>query len=104
MTKDVHVFLSDEDAAALTARARREVRSVTNMAHALILSGLRDDRPVMVAPPRRGRPPKPIVDLSDDGLADMVDRERLTPRSVLASMPVLTDFPVRTVQQRKGKP
>lgn len=58
MTKDVHVFLSDEDAEALSDRAKSEVRSVTNMAYALILRGLEDQRPVTVAAPRRGRPPK----------------------------------------------
>jgi hypothetical protein len=59
MTKDLHVFLSDEDAADLTARAKREVRSVTNMAHALILHGLRGNQPVDMAPAKRGRPTKP---------------------------------------------
>lgn len=59
MKNDIHVWLSDEDAAALKARAAREVRSITNMATVLIRQGLAV-LPHLVdeEKPKRGRPRK----------------------------------------------
>lgn len=58
MANDIHVWLSDEDAEALRARAKRETRSTTNMATVLIRRGLAVDDAADEDKPKRGRPRK----------------------------------------------
>lgn len=59
MRKDIHVWLSDEEAETLRDRARREIRSITNMATVLIRRGLAaEDDTTTEAKPKRGRPRK----------------------------------------------
>lgn len=40
MTKDIHIWLTDEEAAGLAARAKADDRSITNMARVYIRAGL----------------------------------------------------------------
>lgn len=57
MANDIHVWLSDEDVDTLRTRARREIRSITNMATILIRIGLMSGTETISIPsPKRGRP------------------------------------------------
>lgn len=109
MANDIHVWLPDDMAAALKARAEHEMRSVTNMACVLIQRGLAVPGNALVAAedrPRVGRP-RTRASISDGPVAQLGARRNLTPEVAgsspagTANIPVTgTEFPVREVHQR----
>ncbi len=66
MANDIHIFLSDEEAAKLRTLAKREDRSLNNTGRLLIRRGLAAD-PDLTEETRtkRGRPAKPRHDLAE---------------------------------------